>query len=152
MTRENYSRYFCKQEVIKFLLTCSFRKMLITGLISKHNHVTYFRRELLIFFWLTLVDFFSLKFDFSPHERNDVYIVACPRCWCWRVKCGMRSSKFLVNNFQFFTIFQKLRSSAKLNIILPNIFFFLNVLFRRNTSFGVWNLFESRTRLFIYYQ
>ena len=33
--------------------------------------------ELLILFWLTLVDIFYLKFDFSLHQRNAVpkYII-----------------------------------------------------------------------------
>ena len=72
---DNYSRQFCKQTIIKLLLACSFRKMFIIGQNLKHVHVTYSFHEILIFFWLTLVKCFVLKFDFSVHQRNTILIL-----------------------------------------------------------------------------
>ena len=36
------------------------------------KHITYSSGELLIFFWLTLVDILCLKFGISQHQRNTV--------------------------------------------------------------------------------
>ena len=59
--------------MIKRLLAYSFREMFIIGQYSKHVHVTHSFHELLIFFWLALVDIFIFKFDFSLHRINIVH-------------------------------------------------------------------------------
>ena len=61
------------QAIIKLWLACSFRIMYFVSWKLKHVHVTYSFDELLLFFWLTLVDIFCLKFDFSLHQRNTLH-------------------------------------------------------------------------------
>ena len=55
--------------IMKLLLAYDFQKMFITGQNLKQVHVTNSFPKLLIFFSLTLVDIFCLKFDFG-HQRN----------------------------------------------------------------------------------
>ena len=90
---------FCKQAIIKLSLAYSFRKMFFIGQNLKHVHMTYSFLELLIFFWLTLVDIWCLEF-FSPCQKNIVCewiqtswetnyeikanIFTCFWYWCWK--------------------------------------------------------------------
>ena len=79
--------------------------MLITGLISKHNHVTNFPRELLIFFWLTLVDFFLWSL-ISHHMKEMMYTLShVPDVDVEEsnAECGAQNSSSTIFNFsQFF--------------------------------------------------
>ena len=56
VVRDNNSWWICKQAIIKLSLAYSFRKMFFIGQNLKYVHMTYSFLELLIFFWLTLVD------------------------------------------------------------------------------------------------
>ena len=47
-------------------------KIFFIGQNLNHIHGTYSFGEILIFFWVTVVDVFCLKFDFSQHQRNIV--------------------------------------------------------------------------------
>ena len=61
-SHENYFRKFGKQVIIKLFLTYSVRKIFIICQNLKHVHVKYSFHELLVFFWLALVDIrFSLE-------------------------------------------------------------------------------------------
>ena len=67
----------CKQATVKLSLTYSFQKMLFIGQNLKHNHMASSFFELLIFFWLTLVNIDCLEFISryireiqSPKEAN----------------------------------------------------------------------------------
>ena len=144
MARENYSRYFCKQEVIKFLLTYSFRKMLITGLISKHNHVTYFRRELVIFFWFILVDFFFFEVWFLTTWKK--WCIHCRMSQMLMLKSQMRNAELKIPCQQFL-IFHNFSKA------LPNFFFFLTCYFGETHHL----VYETRLErelvcLYIYHQ
>ena len=55
-SHKNYFRKFGKQVIIKLFLTYSFRKIFIICQNLKLVHVKYSFHELLIFFWLALVD------------------------------------------------------------------------------------------------
>ena len=69
----NNSRWICKQAIIKLSLTYSFQKMLFIGQNLNHVYMTYSFLELLIFFWLTPVDIYSLEF-LSFHVTEIMYL------------------------------------------------------------------------------
>ena len=58
--------------MVKLLLAYDFRQMFFIGENAKYVHVTNSFNESLIFFSLTIVGIFCLKFDFSLHQRNTV--------------------------------------------------------------------------------
>ena len=67
VANDNYAWQICKQALNKLLLAHNFLKMFFTGQNLDHVLVTYFFVELLIPFWITVVDIFCLKFDFPLH-------------------------------------------------------------------------------------
>ena len=64
---------FCKQAIMKLSLAYSFRKMFFIGQNLNHVHMTYSFLELLIFFWWTQVDIYSLEF-ISHHITEILYL------------------------------------------------------------------------------
>ena len=67
---KTHERQIFKQTRIKLLLAYSFRRIIFAGKNLNHVHMALFH-EILIFFWLILVDI-CLKFDFSLYQRNTV--------------------------------------------------------------------------------
>ena len=85
----------------------SFRKMLLIGQNLKHVHMTYSFLELLIFFWLTQVDIYSLKFishhiteilyldtDQTPKETNHEIKTSIFTCFFHEIKTNIFTSFF----------------------------------------------------------
>ena len=108
----------------------SFRKMFFLGQDINHVHMTYSFLKLLIFFWLTQVDIYSLKFishhiteilyldtNKTPKETNHGIKTSIFTCFFREIKTNIFTCffymklKFLVNKFYFFShIFKSSRS------------------------------------------
>ena len=131
MASDNNSRQICKQAIIKLSLAYSFRKMFFIGQNLKHVHMTYSFLELLIFFWLTQVDIYSLKFishhiteilyletDQTPKETNHEIKTSIFTCFFHEIKTNIFTCFFNVKlkipyeQSLFFLIFMNTFSEA----------------------------------------
>ena len=110
--------------------------------------------ELLILFWLTLVDIFYLKFDFLLHQRNAVpkYIIQTKQMMKWKQRYTFSSvSTLMLKNLRFlkctikkFLIFLSFINTftaipyalrCRRGFVITFYFFLLNTVFWRNIVF-----------------
>ena len=99
-------------------MTYSFRKMFLASQNLKDVCITYFLLELLIFFCLTVVDIYCLKFvshyikeilyvNTGPietnHEKKNIF--SCFWYWCWKILFFVNVKlDIFMHNFYFFSV------------------------------------------------